>query len=61
MCILKDILAPLFIALVVGGIVYVIDDQPIHPLLLFLILFMSIYAVDRIVDFASNRFNQQKK
>ncbi|MBD3859564.1 hypothetical protein IEE86_07420 [Bacillus sp. 28A-2] len=57
---MKDILTPLFIALVVGGIVYVVDDQPIHPLLLFLMLFISIYVVERIVDFASNRFNQQK-
>ncbi|PCK21804.1 hypothetical protein CEY02_06555 [Bacillus pumilus] len=57
----KNFLAPLFIALVVGGIVYVIDDQPIHPFLLFLILFMSIYAVERIIDYAANKFNQQKK
>ncbi|MEW4088796.1 hypothetical protein Q0N29_02490 [Bacillus altitudinis] len=49
---MKDILTPLLVAFVIGGIVYVIDDRPIHPLLLFLILFISIYTVDRIVHFA---------
>ncbi|MFB8734341.1 hypothetical protein ACEQPO_11385 [Bacillus sp. SL00103] len=56
---MKDMLTPLFVALVVGGIVYVIDDRPIHPLLLFLILFISIYAVERIIHFASH-FDEQK-
>ncbi|MDG3043916.1 hypothetical protein OE903_08050 [Bacillus sp. B6(2022)] len=32
---MKDILTPLLVAFVVGGIVYVIDDRPIHPFLLF--------------------------
>ncbi|MCY7629245.1 hypothetical protein MH206_09380 [Bacillus altitudinis] len=58
---MKDILTPLLIAFVVGGIVYMVDDQPIHPFLLFLILFISIYTVDRIVHFASNHFDEQKK
>ncbi|WP_336736909.1 hypothetical protein [Bacillus altitudinis] len=58
---MKDILTPLLVAFVVGGIVYVIDDRPIHPLLLFLILFISIYTVDRIVHFASNHFDEQKE
>ncbi|MGN7856118.1 hypothetical protein NST15_06785 [Bacillus sp. FSL R5-0820] len=58
---MKDILTPLLVAFVVGGIVYVIDDRPIHPLLLFLILFISIYTVDRIVHFASIHFDEQKK
>ncbi|PRS12909.1 hypothetical protein C6X95_12510 [Bacillus pumilus] len=30
---MKDMLTPLLVALVVGGIVYVIDDRSIHPLL----------------------------
>ncbi|MEK4183004.1 hypothetical protein [Bacillus sp. FSL K6-1145] len=54
-------LTPLLVALVVGGIVYVIDDRSIHPLVLFLILFISIYAVERIIHFASNHFDEQKK
>ncbi|MBV5111087.1 hypothetical protein KN772_06535 [Bacillus altitudinis] len=58
---MKDILTPLLVAFVVGGIVYVIDDRSIHPFLLFLILFISIYTVDRIVHFASNHFDEQKK
>ncbi|WP_193744052.1 hypothetical protein [Bacillus stratosphericus] len=58
---MKDILTPLLVAFVVGGIVYMIDDRPIHPLLLFLILFISIYTVDRIVHFASNHFDEQKE
>ncbi|USY52540.1 hypothetical protein NIZ93_06810 [Bacillus altitudinis] len=58
---MKDILTPLLVAFVVGGIVYVIDDRPIHPFLLFLILFISIYTVDRIVHFASVHFDEQKK
>ncbi|MFI8722925.1 hypothetical protein [Bacillus altitudinis] len=58
---MKDILTPLLVAFVVGGIVYVIDVQPIHPFLLFLILFISIYTVDRIVHFASNHFDEQKE
>ncbi|WMT28012.1 hypothetical protein RE735_12845 [Bacillus aerius] len=58
---MKDILTPLLVTLVVGGIVYVIDDRPIHPFLLFLILFISIYTIDRIVHFASNHFDGQKK
>ncbi|MCY7501175.1 hypothetical protein [Bacillus pumilus] len=58
---MKDMLTPLLVALVVGGIVYVIDDRSIHPLVLFLILFISIYAVERIIHFASNHFDEQKK
>ncbi|MCK6162110.1 hypothetical protein MKY83_07245 [Bacillus sp. FSL M8-0266] len=58
---MKDMLTPLLVAFVVGGIVYVIDDRSIHPLLLFLILFISIYAVERIIHFASNHFDEQKK
>ncbi|MGD6975340.1 hypothetical protein ACQCU3_02610 [Bacillus altitudinis] len=58
---MKDILTPLLVAFVVGGIVYVIDDRPIHPFLLFFLLFISIYTVDRIVHFASNHFDEQKK
>ncbi|MEH7799109.1 hypothetical protein V7274_00555 [Bacillus pumilus] len=58
---MKDMLTPLLVAFVVGGIVYVIDDRPVHPLLLFLILFISIYAVERIIHFASNHFDEQKK
>ncbi|WP_186300473.1 hypothetical protein [Bacillus pumilus] len=58
---MKDMLTPFLIALVVGSIVYVIDDRPIHPLLLFLILFISIYTVERIIHFASNHFEKQKK
>ncbi|MBU8657193.1 MULTISPECIES: hypothetical protein [Bacillus] len=54
-------LTPLFVALVVGSILYVIDDRPVHPLLLFLLLFISIYAVERIIHFASNHFDKQKK
>ncbi|BDC54625.1 hypothetical protein TM2_12940 [Bacillus altitudinis] len=58
---MKDILTPLLVAFVVGGIVYMIDDRPIHPFLLFIILFISIYTVDRIVHFASNHFDEQKE
>ncbi|MCY9673287.1 hypothetical protein [Bacillus pumilus] len=58
---MKAILTPLLVAFVVGCIVYVIDDQPIHPLLLFLILFISIYAVERIIHFVSNHFEEQKR
>ncbi|MDH8710085.1 hypothetical protein [Bacillus altitudinis] len=58
---MKDILTPLLVAFVVGGIVYMIDDRPIHPFLLFIILFISIYTVDRIVHCASNHFDEQKK
>ncbi|MGV6979859.1 hypothetical protein [Bacillus pumilus] len=58
---MKDMLTPLLVAFVVGGIVYVIDDRPVHPLFLFLILFISIYAVERIIHFASNHFDEQKK
>ncbi|EDW22948.1 hypothetical protein MHH54_06825 [Bacillus sp. FSL K6-4563] len=58
---MKDMLTPLLVAFVVGGIVYVIDDRSIHPLVLFLILFISIYAVERIIHFASNHFDEQKK
>ncbi|MDX5485716.1 MULTISPECIES: hypothetical protein [Bacillus] len=58
---MKEMLTPLLVAFVVGGIVYVIDDRSIHPLLLFLILFISIYAVERIIHFASNHFDEQKK
>ncbi|CVM75733.1 hypothetical protein LCM26_07320 [Bacillus stratosphericus] len=58
---MKDILTPLLVAFVVGGIVYMVDDRPIHPFLLFIILFISIYTVDRIVHFASNHFHEQKK
>ncbi|MCY7715513.1 hypothetical protein [Bacillus altitudinis] len=58
---MKDILTPLLVAFVVGGIVYMVDDRPIHPFLLFIILFISIYTVDRIVHFASIHFDEQKK
>ncbi|MBU8698159.1 hypothetical protein [Bacillus pumilus] len=58
---MKDMLTPLLVALVVGSILYVIDDRPVHPLLLFLLLFISIYAVERIIHFASNHYDKQKK